>query len=312
MSNTSKPNSPQREAIRRDRSTQAPGQRPLISDEIVEQRLRAQKRAAIGLDPARPTADRVAYRPGQSQPAPLLRWSAVILTVVLLGVALLLVLYLRPSWPDWPAPTQIIGAGLDTGQPVSTPGLAPGEVQLFRYEFNRPVATMAQHNEPGRWAMGFVGGVYRIRTVQAGHIAFTSLGIFNPDPFRAETEVVIAPDAPLSHAGMMDRLQGTQTYYLFQINGQGQYAVYLSTPDGLVTLQTWTSAATIRPAGETNHLAVIDDGRTIQFEINGEVAYRVDEILLPPGDLGLVGGAQDDTGGQADFDWVSVVQIPGE
>ena len=283
--------------------------RRLISDEIVEERIRAQKRAAIGLDPVRPTAARAAYRPGESQPPPLLRWSAVILAVGLLLAAILLVFALRPDLVERAGDTPLsqFFAGSQTPTPVS---LAPGDVLLLLHDFDEPVRTMAQHNEPGSWVMGFVDGIYRIRTVQPGQMAYTTLGLFNPAPFRVETELVISPETPESYAGLFLRIQDAENYYTFTVDGAGQYAVSLTQDGRPSPLIGWTESTAVRPPGETNHLAVIDTGRTVQFVVNGTQVATVDDMALPTGDLALVSGSVAAEGSQTDFDWVAVVQIP--
>ncbi len=271
-------------------------------EEIVAQRLKAQKRAALGLEPERATAGRVISRPAQSAPVPLLRWAAVILAVLLLAAAVWFILYTQPSWQ----------AGMGQNS-VATPvlgGAVAGETQLLRYDFDQPVPTMAQHNEPGAWAMGFVEGKYRIRSVTSGALVYTTLGLYTPDPHRLETEVTISAETPSGFAGIMARVQNGHTFYLFQIDGLGQAKVTLLVDGTSTKLPEDLVPAPAQGAGLPNLLGVIDDGQTLTFTVNGVTVAHVTDVALPAGDLALVGGSREEPGSEADFDWVAVYQIP--
>jgi len=273
----------------------------LLSEEILAQRLKAQKRAAIGLEPERVTAGRVTYRPAQSAPVPLLRWSAVILAALLLLAAVWFILYAQPSWGGGTGQDQI---GLAVNGPLA------GETQLLRYDFDRPVPTLAQHNEPGAWAMGFVDGLYRIRSATSDSLVYTTLGLYNPDPYRLETQVTISPETPWSYAGVMARVQNGQNFYLFQIDGQGQFQVILLQEGKRTSSTEWSASPAVRPAGQPNLLGVMDDGRALTFSVNGVSLDQITEMILPTGDLALAGGSDVQPGSEADFDWVAVYQIP--
>lgn len=271
-------------------------------EEIVAQRIKAQKRAALGLEPERATAGRVISRPDQSAPAPLLRWSAVILAALLLAAAVWFILYTQPSWQA--------GMGQSSVTPPALGGPVVGETQLLRYDFDKPIATMAQHNEPGAWAMGFVEGRYRIRSVTSNALVHTTLGLRNPDPYRMESAVTISTETPLGFAGIMVRVQDGHNFYMLQIDGQGQVKVTLVADGKPKTVPGVQPALLANPAGVPNLLGVSDDGETLTFTVNGIAVAHVTEIALPPGDLALVGGSREEPGSEADFDWVAVYQIP--
>ena len=270
-------------------------------DESVAQRIKAQKRANLGLEPERATAGRVIYRPAQSAPAPLLRWSAVILAV---GLLLAVIWFAFNTQSLWRGGVSQIAATPALGGPK------PGESQLLRHDFDQIVPTMAQHNEPGAWAMGFVDDFYRIRSVTSNALVYTTLGLYNPDPYRLETQVTVSAETPWSYAGIMARVQNGQTFYLFQVDGQGQFQVLLLQEGVRSSVKPRSASSVIKPAGQPNLLGVIDDGRALTFTVNGVTLSQITPVVLPTGDLALVGGSESEPGSQADFDWVAVYQIP--
>ena len=276
----------------------------LLSEEIVAQRIKAQKRAALGLEPERGigTTGRVTYRPAQSAPIPLLRWSAVILAVLLLLAAVWFILYTQPPRGSGVVQNSVTSPALG--------GAVPGEVQLLRYDFDQPVPTMAQHNEPGAWAMGFVEGRYRIRSVTSNALVYTTLGLYTPDPHRLETEVTISAETPWGFAGIMARVQNGENFYLFQIDGTGQFKVSLLVDGTPKTLSGELTPSPVQVAGRPNLLGVSDDGESLTFTVNGVTVAHLTDIALPTGDLALVGGSKEEPGSEADFDWVAVYQIP--
>ena len=270
-------------------------------EEIVAQRIKAQKRAALGLEPERATAGRVTSRPAQSAPPPLLRWAAVILAALLLVTAGWFVLYTQP----WRA-----GLVQSSDPAPALGGGVPGEAHLLRYDFDQPVPTMAQHNEPGAWAMGFVEGHYRIRSVTSNALVYTTLGLYTPDPHRLETEVTISAETPWGFAGIMARVQDGESFYLFQIDGTGQFKAVFVLNGIQKTLSGELAPSPVQAAGLPNQLGVIDDGESLTFTVNGVTVAHLTDIALPAGDLALVGGSKEEPGSEADFDWVAVYQIP--
>ena len=53
-----------------------------------------------------------------------------------------------------------------------------------------------------------------------------------------------------------------------------------------------------------------DDGRQLRFLVRGEELFTVAELRLPPGDVGLAGGARSQGGAVIEFDWVRLDSIP--
>jgi hypothetical protein len=90
-------------------------------------------------------------------------------------------------------------------------------------------------------------------------------------------------------AGLVFRQQGDSNYYLFEINHQGQYAVYLHLDGDWQTLIDWQDSAAIIPQ-EMNRLAVFTQGDQFYFFINRQLVDQTSDSTLADGQAGLLIG----------------------
>jgi len=93
----------------------------------------------------------------------------------------------------------------------------------------------------------------------------------------------------LGEYGLVYRLTEDGSYYLFEINEQGQYAVFLHLPDGWETVRDWNFTSAVLP-GQTNVLAVAAEGDEFYFFVNERMVSRFKDARLPAGKVGLLIG----------------------
>jgi hypothetical protein len=89
--------------------------------------------------------------------------------------------------------------------------------------------------------------------------------------------------------GIVFRQSGDSDYYVFEINNQGQFAVYLHQSDTWEALVDWNDSPAILPGG-TNRLETLAQGSQFLFYINNQLVMNLDEARLANGDAGLLIG----------------------
>jgi len=89
--------------------------------------------------------------------------------------------------------------------------------------------------------------------------------------------------------GLVFRQSSDGDYYLFEVNGSNQYALYLHTADGWETLIDWTPHPAIS-AGSPNRLEVIAQGAYFAFSINDAFVGDYSDERLSQGAVGLLVG----------------------
>jgi hypothetical protein len=93
---------------------------------------------------------------------------------------------------------------------------------------------------------------------------------------------------PDGEAGLIFR-QSEGDYYLFEINGSRQYAVYFHNQDGWETLLDWTGLETIK-ADTPNRLSVIADREFFLLFINDRYLTTLFDDRLASGSAGVLAG----------------------
>lgn len=257
---------------------------------------RARKRQAIGLAPERPTAKERVYRPPDATSSNGgLPW---------IGLLLLLVAILVLAWGT------VLGRPMDS---LLRPEVASDSVQetpILSDDFQEPALALAQGTEPGKWTLAFVDGRYRIQIQRPGTLTWSTLGMVGLGPNRLEAAVRVDPETPWGYGGLLARYQNPENFYLFVADGLGAYQVQLLQEGAWQTLAPWTTSPLLEREGAFNQLAVEDDGRQLRFLVHGEELFTVAELRLPPGDVGLAGGARSQGGAVIEFDWVRLDSIP--
>lgn len=93
----------------------------------------------------------------------------------------------------------------------------------------------------------------------------------------------------LGESGLVFRQSSDEDYYLFEVNGSNQYALYLHSANGWETLIDWTPNPAIS-AGNPNRLEVIARGAYFTFSINDSFVADYIDKRLSKGAVGLLVG----------------------
>jgi len=99
-------------------------------------------------------------------------------------------------------------------------------------------------------------------------------------------------------------LHVTEDYhgYVFRIDSDGRYSIGRTLPDAEPPLVDWTFSERIYTAGKPNQLAVMADGNSYTFFINGWRVAAVEDEAYPSGRLALWGGTGAAGAAQVAFD----------
>lgn len=277
---------------------------------------RARKRAEIGLTPDRPTARTEFQRPpvGEEPVDGVWRWMAWLLGGVLLVTAMLVLAGIGNAPTAWPYVRAQADAWLRGEMPGAAttydPALTAPYRRLLALDFGVGAAGLAEEELPNQHHL-FADreqGSYHMR-VWPGNLAWSVLGKVCLGPFRVESSARVAATAPAGYAGLLGRFQNARNFYLFALNGNGEYRVMLLLDGEWRTVQPWTSSPAINWAGGDNVLALTDDGRALSFFSNDSLLYTLDALALPAGNTGLAAGAVDHVA-DITYDWLHLYDLP--
>ena len=269
----------------------------------------ARKRQAIGLPAHRETAHAVVERPPQAVDEPRWRqWFLVLLIAAMLSVGVLLTAAKLAGAPtNWIAVHLAIMSFFDRIVERDT-GLAERSVtETISDEFKLESSVLVRDFQPNRWTMGAItsAGVYRIR-MYPNVVAWSTLGLDQPQQYRFSTSMMISPDTPWGYGGMIARLGDEQNLALVLVDGEGRYRVQVQQNGRWATLHDWSAAPNLAVAGMANELALEDAGDVMRFVANGETIFQTRAITLAPGDLGVIAGSLEQAVAEVDFDWVKL------
>ena len=271
---------------------------------------RAQKRAAIGLAPSRPTARATVQRPPRRGFSALQQWLLILLIGALLLTTTLLVLAKMVDSPTaWP---EVAAQWRAWFNPQASPSLGtyrPGEAYQLRVadDFTTPTGLVAEAQAAGAWSTAVVPseGRYHMQ-IWPGHLTWSTIAIDPTAPYRVDASVTIVDLMPEGYSGFIARYQDSQNFYLFMVDGLGRYQSQRWQGGALQTLQPWTLNAAINRAGMENVLSIEDDGTQLRLLANGILLDTVATPQLPPGSVGLLGGAAERTMAEINVDWLRV------
>lgn len=110
--------------------------------------------------------------------------------------------------------------------------------------------------------------------------------------------------------GVLLRYQNPDNFYLFQISGDGYWAVMKRMDGDFNYLKPWTFSEDICQGACTNHLKVSARGPIFGFHVNGQRLGTVEDHSFSVGDIGLSAGSFDQPGLEVFFDdlWVYQAQ----
>ncbi len=86
--------------------------------------------------------------------------------------------------------------------------------------------------------------------------------------------------------------RGMKQKYLFEIDANGAFIIMKMVNGEYVTLKDWAPFSAIQKNG-TNRLGVLARGNSFEFFINGKSAYRINDVSLTRGYVGLAVGTTD-------------------
>lgn len=255
---------------------------------------RARKREAIGLAPRRPTARAIINSPPEARGRRPLVLGAVVVLVVIASV---LILRRESTFEGVPFAGQTL--------------LAPAEGGLIAHDdfadphFSLPIRSNAESDQR------YVGDLYQIRILRPGGLTLATLGLPNLGAYRLEADLRLATQGELAwgYGGLVVRFQNEESFYLFVVDGQGEYQVQLKEEGSWRTVQPWTMTAALS-SGSQNVLSLEDDGAELRLYINAIQVFTVPNPQLPVGDVGLAVGARSQGLAQGLFDWVALYEIP--
>ncbi len=130
--------------------------------------------------------------------------------------------------------------------------------------------------------------------------AIPSMGEVEDFVLSADVQQIEGP--PYGEAGVIYRITQDDDYYIFEINAQGEYEVFLRYQEEWYTLLPWTPAPVIN-IGSSNNLTVLGRGPHFDLFINEQFVRTITDDRLPRGTVGvLVGLSEPEDEGSWEFD----------
>ena len=219
----------------------------------------ARKRAEIGLAPHRPTAPTTVQRPPSATPS-WVRWLAVV-GLSLLVIVVVIMVGARSAGLPMAAISQPT-----TPQPAIAHTVPAGFTPWLADDFTGPSPYVADFDQPPQLTAAVVPaeGVYRM-TVGPGQVGWSLFDTSALPGLRLETEAGVPEGSPEAAAGIVARFADPDNFYLFAVDGQGQFFVALVRDGESSYVQAPVQLSFIRPAGQANVLAVEDSAAGLQF-----------------------------------------------
>jgi hypothetical protein len=188
-----------------------------------------------------------------------------------------------------------------------------GEV-IYKDDFGDPASGWDSFSEDDTWA-DYTGSEYAIGVFRGNWMAWA-----NPSPELDLTDIELQVDArqeegPLdNNFGPLLRLQGDEdSFYWFQISGDGYYSVDMLLGSEWTTLVQWTESDAINQGlGAVNHLKVIAYGNRFSFYVNDTFLVEVTDYTFISGNIGLAAGAYDGPDVIIHFDNLKVYALESE
>jgi hypothetical protein len=138
-------------------------------------------------------------------------------------------------------------------------------------------------------------GVFHIQLTRPATALDTT---FDPDHQYADQTkyegdfTISTQSQPDSGAGIIFRYQDGDNYYVYGVNGQGAVSLWLRSNGKWTELRklpvNWTPVEGAKPAGQPNHLMLLDEGKHLQAYINGNLVIDVQsEPVISSGAIGI-------------------------
>ena len=163
-------------------------------------------------------------------------------------------------------------------------------------------------------AVAYEDGGYRLTINRTEYMVWG-----NPEPPLVLTDLVIEVDVrqvegPLdNNFGVLVRAiedEETDSYYWFQISGDGYYSVDLRWQDDWVPLVEWEASTAIYTGlGVTNHIRVVCSGDQFSFYVNNRHLVDLTDDTIGWGSIGLAAGTFGESGVVVQFDNLTVHEL---
>ena len=136
-----------------------------------------------------------------------------------------------------------------------------------------------------------------------------------PRDFLAEADVSLAEGAPNTQVGMLFRVQDTDNFYSYYIDGEGNYALWkLVDNEWQEIIPSTPSDLLDTSEGAVNRLGVLAQGPTIALLINDEIVDQTTDDTFAGGQIALSVGTVDEANATGRFDnfdlWVQAEATP--
>jgi hypothetical protein len=209
---------------------------------------------------------------------------------------------------SWPQVQRVVAGWFGAVAPISDAATAS---LLISDEFTSAESVLRTSAQAEGWTMEPrpQAGTYHLQ-IEPGRLGWSSVGASTLTSYYAEASLTVSAATPAGVAGLLARRQDAESFYLFAINGAGDFQVQLLQAGVLQSLTPWLHDIAINPAGTPNSLAVQDDGTILRFFVNNILFYEERTPQLPAGDVGVFGAAEAESATEVDVDWLHIYALP--
>ncbi len=145
--------------------------------------------------------------------------------------------------------------------------------------------------------------------VMADQIGWTLFDTSMLPAARLETSAAIAPATPTGAVGLIGRFVDSANFYLFSVDGAGQFSVRMWMDGQSYVLQMPSVMPMIYTAGESNRLALEDNGERLRFYVNQAMLFEVSNPEIEQGRSGISVFSPDGGAASASFDWLAIYAV---
>ena len=287
------------------------GDQPVVGKTPTDD-VRARKRAAIGLEPQRPTARPIVQRPPEARTTFSNWWLVVFLLLLVCSIGLILAgqfMQQGVAASPFAAVSGWFSQGGATNDLPDYALTAPGYTLWMNDDFTGGSIYLQDHEVPGLMAATVLPdeGIYRMQA-WPGHIGWTLFQSQDLAANRIEAGATIDPATPDTTVGLLGRFVDERNFYLFTVNGAGEMAGYVWINGQRYLLQAPATSPLVFAAGKENRLSLEDDGDQLRFYVNQALMGRISPEL-PAKRVGIAVTATGEKPASVDFDWVSIYEM---
>ena len=187
-----------------------------------------------------------------------------------------------------PSTTTTVPSTTTTTVHSTTTTTIPSGTLVASDDFSDP--TTGWPNMPS-WSNGFYyryeSGKYAVE-IQPGDEMwlFATYPSLDLTSSRAEADLTVASGDINSGVGLLLRYQDNNDFYLFEIDGAGNFDSFRRV-QGTWTDSGWTSSSAFNPMGQSNHVVFAASGNKLSAWINGTLVLSVTDSSLSHGSAGF-------------------------